>query len=205
LEIHPPQGKVRSLKDFGIHILIVTIGILIALSLDGFRETVRKHNLVRDARENFREELTDNRSKLLREIKNLSDTRQAVDHAIAGVKDARIGQDATEFTDTIKPTFYLFRSTSWEAALSTGALGNMRTQEVTRHADAHASTQVYSAFEDKTVDTFFEMKAIASAGKLTQERKETLSMKLLLLAQQEQAMAHLADELLRSYDAALKD
>ncbi len=57
MEIHGPDKAVHSWKDFGIHIAIVTIGILIALSLEGVRETVHEHRLVRDARDTFRVEL----------------------------------------------------------------------------------------------------------------------------------------------------
>ena len=33
MDIHPPEGPVHSFKDFLFHLLTVTIGILIALSL----------------------------------------------------------------------------------------------------------------------------------------------------------------------------
>ena len=34
MDIHPPMKPVESLKESGIHLLIVTLGILIALSLN---------------------------------------------------------------------------------------------------------------------------------------------------------------------------
>jgi hypothetical protein len=43
--------------------VIVTVGILIALGLEGIRETISTHRVVRDARENFRVELQGNRGK----------------------------------------------------------------------------------------------------------------------------------------------
>ena len=57
MDIHPPEGPTNSLKDFAIHIVVVTIGILIALGLEGVREMVYAHTLVRETRENFRREI----------------------------------------------------------------------------------------------------------------------------------------------------
>ena len=51
MEIHGPEGPTNSFKDFAIHIVIVTIGILIALGLEGIRESIYEHRIVRDARE----------------------------------------------------------------------------------------------------------------------------------------------------------
>lgn len=34
MDLHPPGGPVRSLKDFFVHIGVVTLGILIALGLE---------------------------------------------------------------------------------------------------------------------------------------------------------------------------
>jgi hypothetical protein len=160
--------------------------------------------LVRDTRENFRTELSENRSKLLLEIKNVGETRQAVESAIGELDEAKPDSDSLPIASKIKPSFYLFRATSWQAALSTGALAHMRAEEVGRYADAAVSTQVYSNFEDKTIEIYFELQALARSGKLTPERKEAFRTKLLLLSQHEQTLAHLADELLSSYDAALK-
>ena len=73
MEIHGPEGPTNSFKDFLIHIVIVTIGILIALGLEGIRETIYVHRVVRDARENFHVELVGNRRNLDRELKNDSE------------------------------------------------------------------------------------------------------------------------------------
>jgi hypothetical protein len=74
MDIHAPEGPTHSFKDFLIHIVIVTIGILIALGLEGVRETVYEHRIVRDARENFHAELQANRANLDKELLNDSKT-----------------------------------------------------------------------------------------------------------------------------------
>jgi hypothetical protein len=60
MDIHPPMKKMESLKEYAAHILIVTIGILIALGLEGIRESWREHAAVREAKSSFHEELQRN-------------------------------------------------------------------------------------------------------------------------------------------------
>jgi hypothetical protein len=47
MDIHGPVGPTRSLKEFAVHIGIVTIGILIALGLEGIRMAINARRLRR--------------------------------------------------------------------------------------------------------------------------------------------------------------
>jgi hypothetical protein len=51
MDIHPPIGRAESLKEILTHIFIVTVGILIALSLEGVRESWREHVIANEVRE----------------------------------------------------------------------------------------------------------------------------------------------------------
>ena len=48
LDVHPPHEKVHGFKDFLLHILTITIGLLIALSLEGCVEWRHHRHLDRD-------------------------------------------------------------------------------------------------------------------------------------------------------------
>jgi hypothetical protein len=78
MDIHPPSGRVESVKEFLTHILIVTIGILIALGLEGVRESWREHSEVREARNSFQEELG-------RDLKQLSQDQESLHQAESNV------------------------------------------------------------------------------------------------------------------------
>src|ERR1017187_2662802 len=64
MDIHPPIGRVESLKEILTHIFIVTVGILIALSLEGVRESWREHTIANEARESIRAEMIRNQHKI---------------------------------------------------------------------------------------------------------------------------------------------
>jgi hypothetical protein len=67
VDIHPPHA-IHSWKDFGIQLVTITAGVLIALSLEGVRESIHDRALVREARENIQREIADNQREVNGEI-----------------------------------------------------------------------------------------------------------------------------------------
>ncbi len=61
MEIHPPHAAARSLKDFFLQLLTITVGVLIALSIEGIVEWRHHRMLVRDAKAMIALEISDNR------------------------------------------------------------------------------------------------------------------------------------------------
>ena len=60
IDVHPPHAAVHGWRDFLIHIATITLGLFIALSLEGALEAMHHRHLVREARENIRKELEEN-------------------------------------------------------------------------------------------------------------------------------------------------
>ena len=70
MEIHSP-GPIGSWKEFFRELLTITIGILIALSLDGLLEWQHHRGLAREARSNILIEMRDNRRQLAKQEQEL--------------------------------------------------------------------------------------------------------------------------------------
>jgi hypothetical protein len=81
MDIHPPH-PIHSWKDFGVQLITVTAGILIALSLEGVRESMRDRALVREARENIHREIADNKREVDDEIGAMADRGKKIDVAL---------------------------------------------------------------------------------------------------------------------------
>ena len=164
MDIHAPEGPTNSFKDFAIHIVIVTIGILIALGLEGVRETIYEHHVVRDARENFQAEFQGNRGNLDRELKNDKKTLAQLDSIIADLPALRLNpsQLAQRVAD-LEPSGYFFSNSRWESALSTGALGHMSVDEVNRYAQANFMVHTYTSLENQASTDWGQLEAFFSA------------------------------------------
>jgi hypothetical protein len=164
MDIHAPEGPTHSFKDFFIHIVIVTIGILIALGLEGIRETIYEHRIVRDARENFRAELQANRTNLDKEILNDNKTLAQIDQIIADLPKLRLNPtQLRERVAELKPSGYFFSSSRWESALSTGALGHMSVDEVNRYSEVNFLVRTYTSLESRSLSDWTNLEAFFSA------------------------------------------
>jgi hypothetical protein len=164
MEIHGPEGPTNSFKDFVIHIVIVTIGILIALSLEGIRETIHEHIVVRDARENFQAEFRANRHNLDKELEHDKKILALLDQTIKDLPQLR--RNPSQFAQRVAamaPSGYFFSGFRWESALSTGALGHMPVDEVNRYSEVNLMVHTYTPLENQTQRDWAKLDAFFSA------------------------------------------
>jgi len=154
MEIHAPEKPILTVKEAVVHLSIVTIGILIALSLEGLVEWTHHRALVREARANIAAEIQDNRKELQKTLdrldymyKHLADAADAADAmttawdpaAAAPFFDARGGER------NVTHRFYVadLRDASHSTAQSTGALSYMEYPEVKKYADVYGFQNDY--------------------------------------------------------------
>jgi hypothetical protein len=205
MEIHGPEGPTNSFKDFAIHIVIVTIGILIALGLEGVREAIYVRHIVRDARENFRVELQGNRVNLDKELKNDTETLDKLDQIIADLPKLR--KDSEEFRKRVAavyPSGYFFSSSRWESALSTGALGHMSVDEVNQYAEANFLVHAYSTLELQTNSDWQQLEAfVAGHENPTPQEMNTGVEKLYLYRADTRSLKQVGEEFSNSLNKAL--
>lgn len=206
MDIHPPTGPTESFKDFAIHILIVTIGILIALSLEGIRESLHEHRLVRDARENFRVELTGNKAQLVKELQNVKETNAQIDQIVADLP--KLKDDPVKLKNQVAalhPSGYFLSSASWETAVSSGAISHMSTSEVNKYVGVNITVRSYTEFEDKALTSFFVLESFfASRKTFTPEDINQGEERLRMMQGYERVMSHVGQECMEGIDDALK-
>ena len=205
MDIHAPEGPTNSFKDFAIHIVIVTIGILIALGLEGIRETIYEHRVVRDARENFHAELQANRSNLDKELQNDKKTLAQLNQIVVDLPQLRRNPaQLVERVADIKPSGYFFSSSRWESALSTGALGHMSVGEVNRYAEVNFLVHTYTSLESHANYDWVQLEAFFSArANFTPIQVDTGVEKLFLYRAEVQGLDQVANEFSGSIDRAL--
>ena len=205
MDIHPPEGPTRSFRDFVIHIGVVTIGILIALGLEAIEERVHSGYVAREARDNFHDELTGDRSNLDKELVNDRKTLALCNGIIADLPALRRqpGQLNRRVAE-LKPSGYFITSSKWDAALSTGALGHMPVADVDRYAEAHFLTQTYTALEARSLPDWAQLEAFFSARPEASGSDLDAGIERLFLYQNDvRGQAQVGQELSGSIDRAL--
>jgi len=216
VEIHTPDKPILTLKEFGVHLVIVTAGILIALSLEGLVEWRHHRSLVREARENIAAEIQDNRKELqktldrfdsmYRHLENAADKVDAMGAAwdpatAAALFDARGGPDNVMYRWYVAD----LRDASHSTAQSTGALSYMDYAEVKKYADVYGFQSDYLRGQTAAANAAIES---ASLGLVLLKKPAPSDVdgvrRQLRLAMGNMMMERtLAMQLMRSYERAL--
>jgi hypothetical protein len=182
---------------------VVTVGILIALALEGVRELITDHHLVRETRANLREELSADREHASHELPSvrLIAARLHLLSEQAGSPNGA-GQVGDQL-QALQTPYYFFALSSWQTALSTGALEHMSTEEVAHYAGANESVQIYSGLQLDTLRA--EGAAIAfyqAHPQPTESEQREGREKLLLFERDVMLLVHNGAELKADLDTA---
>jgi hypothetical protein len=133
VDIHPPHA-IHSWKDFGVQLITITAGVLIALSLEGVRESIHDRALVREARTNIHREIADNKREVDDEITGMAERTRKIDAAL-GLANALLKDKHTEVHQLeLGLALPSFSAASWQTAERTGALAHMDYAEVQKYA-----------------------------------------------------------------------
>ena len=152
MDIHPPTGPVESLKDFFTHLLIVTVGILIALSLEGLLEWRHHRELADEARTNIMSEIRANDKDLqafLQAVPEIRKNQMAVLAAVQGV----LGRGKSDAP--VPPLSFRLAelsNTSWTTSQTIGALAFMPYAEVKKFAGVYQLQDEFLRLQVRTED-----------------------------------------------------
>lgn len=83
------KKRVHGFKDFLLHILIITIGLLIALALEGAAEWQYHRNLAHEAESSLRGEITHNIGKLASIRQQIRDGQKRLDGDLQALSSLR--------------------------------------------------------------------------------------------------------------------
>jgi hypothetical protein len=139
MDLHVPEGPVRSIKDFLIHIGIVTLGILIALGLEQLVEAHHRAHLAHEAVDGFRRELTSD----IADLKEVLESNSAVHKQIAEWIADLSSPTPHAMDDYPGVHFDIIPTASWDTALATQALGELSYERTHLYAVAYDSLRVF--------------------------------------------------------------
>lgn len=154
MDIHAPEHPIHTWREFGIHIAVVTVGILIAIGLEGVRESFVTHHLLRETREGFKGETALALDYMSRELPSVAAGSQNL-HALVEQMPALAKSHPEQVVAVLKSVQnpnYFFSANAWQAALSTGALAHMSPTEASTYAWASQSTKTYTEWQGKALD-----------------------------------------------------
>jgi hypothetical protein len=209
LEIHAPHKPVHSLREMLTHLVLVTLGVLIALSFEGIG-TWREHRaLVREARANIVSEIRDNQRELANRLNNVEAEQKELDSILEALqtiidrKKLNVSHVGTNMTTAE------LRDASHSTAQVTGAFALMEYDEVKKYAAVYSRQAMYQRLHDDTFQnlsrmlglvTIFAAPEKASMREMEDLRTQVRITQAALLVEQQIGQA-----LLREYENVLKE
>lgn len=162
MEIHAPHHAILTFKEALVHLCIVTVGIVIALSLDGALEWSHHQTLVREARLNLQNEIRNNQKDIQIILKSLEGTKGRFLHAVdvlnglstpdnlkqaASIFDLRGGPGTLLAGYTIAT----LNSASRTTAEVSGAFEFMEYDEIRKYAEIYEPQEIFGRAQDEAM------------------------------------------------------
>jgi hypothetical protein len=138
LDVHPPHEPVHSWRDFFIHLATITIGLLIALGLEGLVEWTHHRHLVQEVEASLHEEISRNSDGLSNYLAYVQQQQDLLAKDVAVLKEvARTHKEPGK--NSLEINFHIrgFDNVSWQTAQSTGAVSYMPYQRAKEYSDIY--------------------------------------------------------------------
>ena len=207
LDVHPPHETPHGWRDFLIHLFTITIGLLIALSLEGVVEWQHHRHLVHEAEASLHAEIQSNAKGMPDTLADLHKTQDSLKQDVAVIKivikDRKFPKDAKL---SINFGIRTFDSVSWKTAQTTGALSYMPYDRAQEYAHIYSTQESLAASEQQAArDAILSLSAFINADKSdpdpTPEQAEVMKDKIETL----QGQLLLVDSFMKNLDSEYKD
>jgi hypothetical protein len=145
LEVHAPHAPIHNWRDFFIHLLTITIGLLIALGLEGSVEWLHHRHLVDQARTDMHEEMKTNRGRLGANLSTVRADEERIAGDIKTLLEIRSGKKITHGSLDYTFAWSAFGDSAWKTAQSSSALVYMDFESQRTLAEVYGHQDLVSA------------------------------------------------------------
>ncbi len=164
LDVHAPDHTVHNVRDFVIHLLTITVGLLIALGLEASVEAMHHRHQRQEADATIRQEIRQNRDDLVKvqaviktEIKNMVGVLDFVEARSKGQPAAAAGL-------TLNFSEGPLQDAAWRTAASTGVMSYMDYAQVEKYAVAYKEQDQFEVMQQQTLDGYLQLDSYVVKG-----------------------------------------
>lgn len=146
LDVHAPHERMHGWRDFLLHLLTITIGLLIALGLEGCVEWRHHRTLVREAEDGMRGEISENLRTVDSLRKQIAVQQKDLDADLDVLGGMRSHPEAKHGQLSFGFGLQGFNDVAWKTAQSTGAMGYMPYMSARKYSDIYdTQAEAYEA------------------------------------------------------------
>ena len=149
IDVHAPHEPVLNWRDFFIHLVTITIGLVIALSLEGCVEWQHHRHLVHDAEASLHAEIKNNEDQMAATLGRLHDEQGGLKQDIAAIRFIRTHKTSQGQSINLSFAIHRFEDVGWKTAQSTGALSYMPYGIAEEYSDLYGGQGELDATEQQ--------------------------------------------------------
>src|ERR1700691_4998758 len=90
LDVHPPHKAIGNASEFFLHLFTITIGLLIAVGIEGAVERHQHRELAREARQTMTEEIRKNASSVTDALGEIAGEQKRMTEGLAAVRKVQL-------------------------------------------------------------------------------------------------------------------
>jgi hypothetical protein len=206
LDVHSPHEPILNWKDFTVHLLTITIGLLIALSLEGMVEWFHHRHLVHEAEASLHAEIAANASDLKSGLDQLHAQQKDLSHDVDVLKQI-MAKGKVPPGDHMSIGFHIltFKNLGWKTAEATGAAAYMPYDRAQEYAAIYTTQDELADTEKQAArDAILSLAPFVGSSDsdpdLTPAQAEAIKDKIQILVGQ----TYLVDSLMQSLDKDYK-
>lgn len=143
--------RAHTYRYFFIELLIVTSGVLIALSVDSLREWNQYRMLVREARATIAREIADNKKEVDISLSEVETRKANIRNALTLANDLLATRKSAIQEFRLGFAIAEVSSAGWQSAERTGALSHMEYSEVQKYSRLYSFQELYAAQQRQAV------------------------------------------------------
>jgi hypothetical protein len=207
MDIHPPEHPIRSLRDFLVQIFTVTVGIIIALGLEGLVTWRSDVALARAARADFTAELTANVEKISNQLPGMKSDMSWMTATISwGEAKLKHQTNKPEPASPDGRSFVVMANAAWDTALATQAIHHLRFTEARSLATAYTGQKVMNDMTLRAEDQWIGLAAFSGDAQSLSDADERAGLAALrIAATYTQSLINLEQRVMAQQKAALAE
>jgi hypothetical protein len=206
LDVHAPHSAMHGWRDFLIHLITITVGLLIALGLEGLVEWMHHQHLMREAETSLHAEIEGNSKNVTNALADVHKHQAELKNDVTVLKYFLKNKKMPEHS-SMEITFHIstLDDVSWKTAQSTGALAYMPYSQAQDFSSIYtAQAELYTAEQQAARDAIISLAPFMNASDADPDpaQGEATEMKQKIEILQGQLL--LVESLLNSLDRAYR-
>lgn len=193
LDVHAPHERMHGFRDFLLHLITITIGLLIALGLEGCMEWQHHRHLVHEAEAGLNSEVAQNTRTLASVRQQINAQQKQLDADLVVLAQMRAHPAAPHQQVVFAFSLHSFDDVAWRTAQATGAFSYMPYDDAKSYSDIYLAQDEVVDIEHQAIDDVMHSASFistqpnnwqptpAQVDEIT-DRVGTLRMRLLLLS-----------------------